>query len=284
MNMEKNVGETLGQFNDSDLTVKLLSAMYSVIPFSPGFAFYNSLEGAVQRYGGGAPQMAKAQEIAASPEVQQAVWMAATLDTSDQLIAGYAGVKNLFSFFSSNSGEKRTFEADNQQALDAALKATGLAFMIYRLYPGGVTEKVTQFKNTKAGQEAAIFFALGEVALPFSDNLVESGGNLVSRLMNNPNIDLSGKFGQFVGAEQFNQAKEMMGQLTAPLDGVLEQAKQYTGPVIQKIQSYLPSGGGAMNIADSATGVAATGVDLMPVWTFLGARLAAEACAMRAMS
>ena len=44
-----------------------------------------------------------------------------------------SGIKNVFSLFGkSDSPKKRTFESDPQQATDAALKAMGLAYMIYK--------------------------------------------------------------------------------------------------------------------------------------------------------
>ena len=50
---EKNLDEVLGQFNNDDYTVKLCSTIFGVIPGTPDFAFYNNLEGAVQRLAGG---------------------------------------------------------------------------------------------------------------------------------------------------------------------------------------------------------------------------------------
>ena len=40
----------------------------------------------------------------------------------------------------------------------------------------------------------------------------------------------------------------------------------------------------ALNVADSATGAAAGALDALPVWSFLGPRLIAEACAARAIA
>jgi hypothetical protein len=45
------------------------------------------------------------------------------------------------------------------------------------------------------------------------------------------------------------------------------------------VKGLLP---GAMNVFDSVSGAAATGIDLRPVWRFLGSRLIVEACAARA--
>lgn len=280
--MAKGVNEILGQFKQEDYTVKLCSSMFSVIPFAPQFSFYNNLQGAADRLGAGPDVVAKAQQIAASEDVAKSVWVADALDTSDKLIAGYAGVKNLLNLFSSSSGPAaRSFESDPQQATDAGLKALGLAYMIYRLFPGSVQEKITAFKGLPAGQEAALYYATAEIALPFADNVVDSGASVVQKLVGKHGGDIQGKFAQFAGADQVQNAMGMLDNLTKPLDEYVNKAKQYANPIADKIKQYLPS---AMNIADSATGVVASGVDLLPVWSFLGGRLAAEACILRAKS
>lgn len=277
--MAKGVNEVLGQFKQEDYTVKLCSSLFSVVPFAPQFSFYNNLQGAAARMGAGADVVEKAAQIAASEDVAKAVWVAEALDTSDKLIAGYAGVKNLLNLFGSSAPAARTFESDPQQATDAGLKALGLAYMIYRLFPGSVQEKITAFKDLPAGQEAALYYATAEIALPFADNVVEQGSSVVQKLVNKHGGDIQSKFSQFAGADQVQGAMGMLENLTRPLDEYVNRAKQYANPIADKIKQYLPS---AMNLADSATGVVASGVDLLPVWSFLGGRLAAEACILRA--
>jgi hypothetical protein len=278
--MQKGINEILSQFKQDDYTVKLCSSLFSVVPFAPPFQFYNSLEGAAGRMQATSDTVTKASALAASEDVKNAVWVADALDTSDKLIAGYAGVKNLLSLFSSSSAPKaRTFESDPQQAVDAGLKALGLAYMIQKLFAGSITEKVNAFRELPAGQEIGLYYATAEIALPFADNLVEGGASVVERLVGKHKGDIQAKFAQFAGQEQVANAMGMLENLIKPLDEYVNKAKQYAGPVTDKIKHYLPS---AMNVADSATGMAAAGVDLMPVWSFLGGRLAAEACLLRA--
>ncbi|MBL8019525.1 MAG: hypothetical protein JNM27_07675 [Leptospirales bacterium] len=275
--MIKGVNEILSQFKQDDYSVKICSNLFSVVPFAPPFQFYNSMDGAASRLGN-AGALAQANQIAGTEDVQKAVWVADALDTSDKLIAGYAGVKNLLSLFS-DTPKARTFESDPQQATDAALKALGLAYMIYRLFPGSVTEKAKHFLEVPAGQEVGLYFAVAEVTLPFADNVAEGGAGLVQKLVSKHKGDIESKFASFAGGDQVKNAVSMLESLVKPLDEYVSKAKQYANPVADKIKQYLPS---AMNLADSATGVMATGVDLMPIWSFLGGRLAAEACVYRA--
>ncbi|MBE7440563.1 MAG: hypothetical protein HS115_19105 [Spirochaetales bacterium] len=274
--------ESLSQYKADNLTVKLCSTIFQVVPGGPEFVFYDNLEAGVKRHNpsAGADVVERARTLGASDDAAKAIWVADALDTADAGLGIYTGVKNLFSLFGKSAGPaKRTFEADPQQAADAALKGVGLAYMIHKLFPGSIAEKVNAFKSLKAGQEIATYYAVAEVALPFADNLVEGGGNLVEKLMNSNTGAIKDKFAGFAGAEAFSQATGVLSQLTAPLEGYISAAKGHTDAVMERIKGYLP---GAMNVADSVSGAAATGVDLMPVWRFLGARLVVEACAYRA--
>src|SRR5207245_3784618 len=129
--------------------------------------------------------------------------------------------------------------------------------------------------------EAALYFGTVEVALPFADNVIEGTGQAVSRLMSAASGAGASRFSQVVGAEPLRQALGMIGYFRGPLEGVLEQARGVTGTLPDRLRGFVPA---ALNIADSAAGAAASALDAMPVWRFLGARLVAEACAQRALS
>ena len=283
---DKSLESVLGEFKNDDYTVKLVSTIFGIVPGGPEFVFYNNLEGAVNRVAGGdAAVLEKARVLAATDEMKRAVWVADKLDMADAGLGVYSGVKNLLGIFGgAKKGEaKRTFESDPEQATDAALKAAGLAYMIYKMFPGGVGEKISMYRETPAGQELAIFYAVAEIALPFTDNLMEGGANLVQKLMSKQKGDMSSKFSSVVGSDALGQATGVLDQFTGPLGGYVDQVKGHTGPIAEKVKGFLPSAATAMNIGDSVTGVAATGIDLMPVWRFLGGRAVAEACALRAM-
>lgn len=282
---DKSLETILGNFKDDDYTVKLVSTVFGVVPGGPEFVFYNNIEGAANRLApGDAAVLEKAKQLATTEEMTKALWVADKLDMADAGLGVYSGVKNLLSMFGGSKGpEKRTFESDPQQATDAALKAAGLAYMIYKMYPGGVGEKISLYRETPAGQELAIFYAVAEIALPFTDNLVEGGANVVQKLLSKQKGDMGSKFSSVVGSDALAQATGVLDQFTAPLGGYVDQVKGHTGPIAEKVKSFLPSAATAMNVGDSVTGVAATGIDLMPVWRFLGGRVVAEACVLRAM-
>lgn len=280
---DKNLNQILGEFKSDDLTVKFCSGIFSAIPGGPPFVFYNSLQGAAERLApGNAGILTSALEISSREEMKKALWVADVIDTADAGLSIYAGVKNLLGLFGSGS-RQRTFEADPQQALDCAVKAAAMAYMIHKMFPGGIADQIKLFREIPAGQELATYYAVGEVALPFADNLVEGGANLVSRILDKHRGELTSKVTSVLGMDALNQAQGVLSQFTAPLGTYIDQAKAHTPSIIGKIQRFLPSGGAVANIADSATGALATGLDLMSAWRFLGGRAVAEACVLRAM-
>lgn len=279
--MAQTVHQMLGQFKEDDYTVRLCRGIFSVMPFAPPFVFYNSLEGAVRRVkpDAGPDIVAKAEQIAASEDAAKALWVLGALDMADKGLGIYTGLKNIFGLVSGPAPGARTFEADPQQAADAALKAIGLAYITHRVFPGDMQKKVDRFKNTPAAQELALYFATAEVALPFADNVLEGGGHVMNKLMAGRAAQTQ-KFAEFAGQSGLAEATGMLDKMTESLDAYIEKAKTYTKPVAEKVKTFIP---GAMNAADSITGVVATGMDVMPVWQFLGSRVIAEASALRAI-
>jgi hypothetical protein len=279
----KTLNEVLGAFKQDSHTVRLCDAIFGVVPGAPKFAFYNTLEGAVARVAGGDPAILKAaQDLAASDEMRKALWVTDALDSADAGISIYTGLRNLLILVSGEKKGRRTFEADPGQATDAALKAAGLAYMVYKMFPGSVAEKVKAFRETPAGQELAIYYGVAEIALPFTDNLVESGANVITRLLAAKKDEVAAKFTALGAGEELRQAAGVAEQLAGPLGSCADEAKNHTPTLMEKIKANLPSGATIANVADSSTGMLATAVDLLPVWRFLGGRAVAEACALRA--
>jgi len=151
--------------------------------------------------------------------------------------------------------------------------------MIATLYPGGITDKLKLFFETPAGEELALYYAGIEVALPFTDNLIEASGNWMGKLLDSTGSDDS-RFKEFAGSIPFEQARSILEGLKTHIDSTLVRVKPYLDPLRDKLANIAPT---MMNIADSTTGAIATAFDIMPFWSFLGARLVAEAAAIRAV-
>ncbi len=279
----KTIPEVLEKFNENDYSVKLCGAIFGVVPGMQTFQFYNNLEGAAQRIGGGDPAvLTRAQEIASTPEVQTAVWVADAIDKADMGISVISGVKNLMSLFG-GSKQASTFEADPQQAADSVMKAAAMAYIIHKIFPGEISGKISHFRELPAGNEIAMYYAMAEVALPFADNLVSGGASLISSLFSRHSRDMTQKFGAVVGGDGMKDAAGVLEKFQGPLGEYVDNAKGHTGTVMERIRGFLPSAATLGNVTDSMTGAAATAMDVMPVWSFLGSRLAAEACVSRAV-
>jgi len=144
------------------------------------------------------------------------------------------------------------------------------------LYTGDLKSKIQGLIQTPAGVELLIYYSLIEIALPFTDNLIEGSSNTISKLFQNQH-EIQNKFNSLRIGE-LNNATETLNSLQKTIPIYLDKVKNYVQPAAEKIKVYLPT---ALNIADSATGVIASGADLLPVWTFLGARLITESIALR---
>jgi len=278
---QERIDQMLSPYTEDDYTVKLLKAVYGVIPGSPAFQFYNSFEGGLRRIRPDLSEadLAQARQIVAGEDFQSALTVLGYIDTGDKLIAGYAGLKNVLNLFGMGSSgpQKRTFEADPQQTLDAGVKALAIAFATYRFLPGDLTTKVKSLKDIPAGVELLLYYGAVEVALPFADNIVGAGGEVISKLMK-AGGDIKSKFSAIPGVGSIGDAQGMLDGMSSMMDQYVGMAKDHVGTIATKIKEFMPA---MANAADSITGAAATGADLLPVWSFLGGRFAAEAAAYR---
>lgn len=277
---ENKIDAALVEFKESDASVRVASMLFSVFPFSPPFEYYFNLKGAVRRAARteDAAVLDRARALAQSEDVLKALKVASVVDKADGGLGIYTGLKNAYDA-AKNKDRKRTFEADPQQAADAGLKAVALSYLIATLYPGSAAEKVKLFLETPAGQEIALYYAGVEIALPFTDNLIEASGNWMSKLLESSGSQES-RFSDFAGSLPFEQARAILDSLKTQIDSTLTKVKPYLDPLREKVAAIAPT---ALNVADSTTGAIATALDVLPVWRFLGARLAAEACAIRAV-
>ncbi len=272
------IDEMLIEFKQDDLTVKLCSGLFGVLPFAPDFKYYFNMKGAAETVGGDPALLERANSVAAKDEFAQAIKVVKALDTIDSGLGVFTGIRNVYSKIK-DKDRKRTFEADPQQAADAAIKLLGISYMIATLFPGGVSQKVSDFWQTRAGKEIALYYASVEIALPFTDNVLEGGADLLDKILSTHQGDLEARFSAFAGGTPLSDVQPILFQLKDQVTAALGQIKGYIDPLTARLESFVPQ---AMNVADSATGAAATAIDMMPAYRFLGARLAAEAAVLRA--
>ena len=274
-----HVDNALAEFQTADYTVRICHAIFGVIPFAPPMLPYRNLDEAITAlYPQASPEVrARALELASSEGVKTSLWTASAVDTGDAGIAVFSGMKSALGLFFGD--RKSALETDSQQGVDAGLKLLAIGYIVSKLFPGSVTDRVQLFHLAPAGQALSIYYAAVEVALPFADNLATGGGHLVQDLMQRYGQNAASKLGAVVGGAGIAEAQGMMGSLLQPVEGVVTQVAPFAQRIAESAKEYVP---GFLSAADQVAGVVATGADALPVYKYLCARLAAEACVLLA--
>jgi len=281
--MPHDIDEMMGAFAENDYTPKLCRGIFKVVPFAPPLPHYGSLVETLQvlEPQGRRKALDHARGLTNSEDFQRTLWMANALDTADSGISVFSGVKSAVAMYQAKEGERLdALETDQQQAADAVLKGLGLAFMVYHLYPGSVAEKAAAFQKSETGKALMLYYAAVEVGLPFADNALLGGGQFLSGLFAKLGDDKLAEFTSVTGESEAKEAVGMLQTLMGPLEKMIAMASKYIGPMAEAAAANLP---GALGVADKIAGVVATGADAMPVYRYLGARLAAEVAVARAL-
>jgi hypothetical protein len=274
------VDDALAQFQDGDVTVRVMQAISTSVPFAPKLPTYRSVgDCALTFYPNASPEAVNlVYKLAQQDNVQKALSAASWIDTGDTGIAIYSGISSALTMFFGKS--TRALETDTEQGVDSALKLLGIAYIVHQLFPGSPTEKATSFYATPAGQALGFYFASIDVALPFADNVLVAGGSAIQTLFSRHGGAAASKLASMPGGSQVAQeAQSMLGSLVAPLEHAVQSVAPHARAIANSTMKHLP---GVMSAADKVAGVVATGADVLPVYRYLVARLAAEACVMQA--
>jgi hypothetical protein len=275
--MSAELNKALMEFKPDDYTVRLLDAIYKVLPGAPDWGYYPSLAGAVTSMGIPADQARRAQQIASSEEIQDVLWMSRLLDTGDKGYAIFTGVRSAVNLFFGDRAQ--ALETDKQQRNDAVLKALGIGYLAWKAFPGTVAERAAAFKDSDAGKALLYYYGAIEVALPFADNALLKGGNILESLFDDLGADQVDRLAGLAGGKDLSGVQEMLSSLSGTLRGAVDSAAPHVEPVANAAKKYLP---GVMDKGDKIAGLVANAADVMPVYRLLGARLAVEASIARA--
>ncbi len=273
------VETSLATFTEQDASVKLVWAVFSVIPGAPAVSFYSSLPEAQMLLAPALPPegLAQALQFAHEPGTIRALDVADWIDTGDVGIAAFAGAAAVFQLFFGD--KKKALDTHPEQGADAALKALALAYLIHQLIPGTLSEKVATLRSTQAGEALLTWYAAIEIALPFADDAVLGTGSVVGHLIDKYGAGHLSKLDMFGGAGAGANAQAMLGALSGPLDNVIVNVAKYTHQIADTAKAYLPA---AIATAGTVAGAVATAADALPVYRLLVARLATEVCLARA--
>src|SRR5688572_3230677 len=145
MKAKNHVDEKLAAYSDTDVTLRVLGAITSSVPFAPKMPTYRSLGDCQQTYYPQATPEAQnlLYKLAQQESVASALSVADWIDTGDTGIAVYSGISSALTMFFGKS--TRALETDSEQGVDSALKLLGIGAMVYKLFPGSPTEKATSF-------------------------------------------------------------------------------------------------------------------------------------------
>jgi hypothetical protein len=279
----KPLDAVLAEFKPDDYTARMLDAVFKVVPYSPPMPFYRVVDDAVRAMTpAGQPFNpvlgAKARQYANDQDLQDVLWMSRLLDTGDKGYALFTGLSSVVGLVRGQGSD--ALETDTQQRNDAVMKALGIGYMAYNAFPGSIAERAEAFRTTPAGQAMTLYFAAIEVALPFADNAAVSGGNFIQGLLAKDGPAASSKLASLAGGKSLEGAMGMVSSMAGGIQRVVDHASKYTKPIAETASKHMP---GALNAADKAAGMVANMADIMPVYTYLGARLAVEGAVYRAM-
>jgi len=255
------------------VTTKLCEAIFEVLPGMPKMPSYDSLAScaaAVQPHT--LPEvLERARELGSDPGVGRALFAARGIDTGDTGITIVTGVRTALSLFMGDRGPGAG--AAQQQKTDAVLKAFGLAFIIQRLIGREPRDRLAVLKSVPAGQELLAYYAAIEIALPFTDEVAQAGGNFVAELVAERTEAISNKLPRVIGKDGFTEAQEALGHLTRTLDDLALFIQPQANQLAERVRSVLPS---AFGRGDSLRDLVAAGADALPVYRYLVSRLALE--------
>jgi hypothetical protein len=278
------VEQVLAEFPETAISARLVRALFGAIPGSGTFGPMRTMEDAVASVQPGANPaiVARARDIAdRTDEISDILWMGNLMDSGDK---GYAVVSGLMSAFNLIRGKgAEALENDSQQRNDAILKAIGLAYMVFKAYPGSLAERAAAFRDSPSGKSLALYYGAVELALPFADNAASMGAGGFDNLIRSGSAAQARRLAEMAQGRDIGQASEMLTQVTSQLSSVASHAAGYIQPMTQAIGPYLPGGAALGTAADKAAGALASAADVLPVYRLLSARLAAEAAARRAL-
>jgi hypothetical protein len=165
----------LGSFQKDDLAVRLAAGVTALVPFAPELAWVGSVDEACTRADPKeALRLAKrVRELAEEPGAAAALGTADLLDKGDKGIALYSGVKSIYTAAQHKDGRARDRRAAARRRLRSRRSAS-------RGSPGGSTrarpgERAKAFWTSRTGQALIAWYVTMDVALPFTDNVIEKG-------------------------------------------------------------------------------------------------------------
>jgi len=275
--MAGELNQALMEFETDDYSSRLVQNVLGALPGAPTFNHWANLAGAVTDLGVPAGQARGAMGFASSEPIQDVLWMSRLLDKGDKGYTIYTGVRSAVRFFFGDRA--RALETDAQQRNDAVLKSLGLAYMAWKAFDGTAAERARAFTESQSGKALIYYFGAVEVALPFADNALLKGGQILEQLFGDLGTGQVERLASMAGGRDLDGVQGVLTQLSGALRSAVDGAAPYVEPVANAARAHLP---GALDATDKIAGAVAGAADLLPIYRLLGSRLAAEAAILKA--
>ncbi len=270
----------LAEFSPTDVTVRLVDGLLLVVPGSPAIPPYPALPSVVKAMGGGPADVARVTPLITDPGIQSVLWMSRMVDAGDKTYAISTGVVSAMRFFfGAKENRSQALETDTQQRNDAVLKAFALAYMAWKGFDGSLADRARAFAATPAGKALLTYYAAVEVALPFADNALTGGGDLVDQMMDKYGSAQLSRLSSFAGAKDMDGVAGAMAAMTGPIKSAVDTVWPHVDKIAGVAKAHVP---GAIATGDKVAGAMAGLADMLPVYRYLGGRLAAEAAVIKA--
>lgn len=266
----------LAEFSPTDATPKLVGAVLSAVPGAPELPPYPALASVVAALGG--TDVGAATPHLQNEDVADILWMSGLVDTGDRGYAVVTGVASALKLFFGKSTKSAALETDTQQRNDAVLKAFALGYLAWKTSDGPIPQRAATFAKLPAGRALLTWYAAMEVALPFADNALVAGGNAFGDLMDKHGNAQLAKFTAMLGGKGGEGVPEALRSITGHIETAVATVRPHADRIATAAAKYAP---GALDAGDKIAGVLANAADVMPVYRYLGARLAAESVVVR---
>ena len=167
---------------------------------------------------------------------------------------------------------------DPQQAADAGLKAAGLSYAAYALFDGPLDDRALLASD--AGRASLVWYVASDVVLPFADNFVSGGMDIITELIDKQAAQNVERLAMIAGPD-VQEAAVVLTRLGDTFKTYAGQAAAFASPISAYAKDFLP---GMLGTADRVTGVAATAVEALAAYRALAASLAAEVVLAKALA
>ena len=276
---DETVLSRLAEFSPTDVTPRVVDAILACVPGAPELVPYPALPAVVAALGGGPTDVAAATAHLQDDGIDDVLWMSGAIDTGDKGYAVYTGLSSAVRFFFGDKDKRdQALETDAQQRNDAVLKALALSWIAWKAFPGTVPERAQAFARSPAGEAMLTWYAAIELGLPFADNALSSGGRLFDQLMDQHGAAQLQRLSSLAGGRDTGGVQGALAALAGPIKSTIDRVQPHLGRVAGAARANLP---GAMATGDKVAGALAGVADLLPVYRYLGGRLAAEAVVAR---